>query len=395
MLVLCCISLVSAGLSVRDQEIYPSTFAIGEFRLDSVPRAEVLGLLPEKIIARDGRFLKLYFADTGQTLELPMEKCGVYFDFNATLQALDLQLFTGGPGGLYNHSIIRGSLEPVEVKPVMILREPDKLNRELAYIKQNYDRQALDAVAWVADDTVSCRPHQDGRCMDLEATAARVVEGLQAGLLGPFQVQAALQPARISSDDIAQVEQLLGLAAGSLDRQNEETLNHLNGLKNDINGCILKEGDTLLLLNEDLPGGGGSRTVVAANGAAEIIAGACIDAGLFVEEKPQGYEIGNREETPVMLWLDGSGYAMVAEVYGHQTASGKKVRLVTKKSSGRAEDDVYYKEVTMGGQEPVETVLYDPSGPEAGPPASSEQPLTPDLLNNRTEGPADMFFKSK
>lgn len=395
LLVLCSFSLVSIALSIRDQETYPSTFVIGDFRLDSVPRVEVPGLLPEKIVARDGRALKLLFADSCQMVELPMEDCGLSFDFPATVEALDQEIFAGGLSGIYKHSIIRGSLAPMEIKPVLVITDPLRLRQQLEAVKQDYDRKAIDASAWVAGEELEFSPHQDGRQLDLEATLAQVTITLAQGSLGPVKVQAVSEPARINSSDLSKVDELLGVAAGGLDKENDETGNRLNGLKNEINGCVLTSEDSLLLSKNPSPGGGGVKSVLAADGAARIIAGACADAGLEVEERSDGYLVRNHQDTAVMLWLDSSGYTLLAKVYGHQAEEGKEVRLVTEDTGETGKNPVYYREVIRSGQEPVRSLLYDPSGQEPEQPGNHGLEGGPDFLAGNENGPASQLFKGK
>ncbi len=367
MLVLVSISVVSFGLSVRDQETYPSNYLIGDYRMDSVARADVRPLLPGLMTEHYGQGLSLNIENEKELTVIPISECGIAYDYDATLRQLDGQLFSGGFLGVLGHSIARGAFHGFQVKPVLELKDEALLNERLMKLKQSYDRPAVNASAWVAADGIKYAGEQDGRSLDVEATRGSVLSCLKAGSLGPVKAIVSIQPASLNSNDVDKIENLLGFSAGKLDSQNLSGMNELNNIRNSLNGLIIEPGGTMVINAVPGSGGGENNTYNASPESARIIAAAYRDAGLQVEERNGQTLISNPDSSPAMLWINIDGDTLIASIYGRQSDPNRVVSMVAEPDPTRSGSLIYYKDVKLGSGEKSRSLIYqETAGTDAG-----------------------------
>ncbi len=314
--------IVSFALATRDRDFYPSNIWLGGVSLANMDKQEAYSLLQAELPARWGDKLTLLIGE--QEALLPIKEIGISYDFAASLDKIEEEVFAGSGVALLQHSAARGQKQMIT--PVLSW-DKGALAEKVLQIKKEYDQPAIDARIVYNQDYLEYRAHKNGFIINADASMKHIAEALDKGILGPVNISATEVHPRVKIEDIQTVKDIIGVSAKKIDNPGQETLDMVEKL----NGIIIMHGEKLdiqKILEADK-----KESKAPANEGKEQVKGAimqaCLQAGM--QETNNGTAVESQLQHPLLLTAGLDGHTLLVKVYGCQTEPGKVIKLLSER----------------------------------------------------------------
>lgn len=349
------IFLVSLALDNRDKNIYPSNFSVNGISIANLDREQAYDWLKQNIPPIKSN-LSLQVKLPDETVSLPIEKCGICFDYKTTLDHLNSYLNQEKKAANWlDHVVIRGG----ELDQNMAyLFDKDLIYKQMIKVQEKYNKAAVDARIIYDDGTIKYIAQQNGYIIDIDATMQNISNSLQNGNLGPVPASVTILYPRVKIDDIRNVKDVLGVFAITLNSNQIRKGSDLNKLAAGLNGIIIMPDETFSL-DKELDKINFSNSLNGISAAINTVYKAMLQANIKVEEKPYSKGncgtliIHNSLKNPVLISALIKGDKLLVRVFGCQTDKGKEIHLTTEESELPAQVNIRVDTRLKSGQRVV------------------------------------------
>lgn len=310
--------LISYTLAIRDREYYPSNIYWGSISLSSYPKKS---LDIKKLTAAWGDGIQLFSPLHKQVIILPMDKCGIIFDYKASFENIrQYEIADKGISNLIDHILIRGKAQ--NVAPILLLDNPALLEHELAVLSRQLSKKPVDAGIKYNNNNIERIPAQIGYQLDIARTLTVIKEDIQNGSIGPWKLQFAEVEPLVNNKDTDLIKDLLAYAIKPLTGLNHAEMELFNLAIRNMNCKIILPGSTLSILSiNEVRFPSDSRNSFL-NKLREYIANALSNAG--IDQELEINTIGNdlvltnRMETPLAITANKNAECAELRIWGKQ-----------------------------------------------------------------------------